>query len=184
MDQDKKGTKWLGAAGAVLLILLVIAGLIFVLSRQGTGEDLSSADNQAGSGVSIYAQIKANANLSTLGSAVDAAELKDALSEPSVSVTVFAPSNKGFADIQSSVDTLLLPENLDKLIDVLNYHIVEGRYRSADLKDGMLLSTLQGKELMVRVEGDNFYVEDALITSANNMASNGVLHIIDAVVLP
>jgi len=80
----------------------------------------------------------------TLVAAVKAAGLVDTLSGPGP-FTVFAPTNQGFSDIKSTVDTLLKPENKGDLKNVLSYHVVPGTYTAADLKDGQELTTVQAR---------------------------------------
>ncbi|MBL8015062.1 MAG: fasciclin domain-containing protein [Candidatus Doudnabacteria bacterium] len=178
-----QNNKWLLPSIVILVILIVFAGAVVLLVRGDAG-DVSTSDGLGDSSKTIFQVAQSNSKLSSLIKAVGQAELTAALSEPSVAVTVFAPTDEAFSAIQASVDELMMPENQELLISVLNYHIVDGKYRAADLRDGMLLSTLQGKELLVRVEGTNVYVDDALVSTANVAASNGIVHIIDKVLLP
>lgn len=98
--------------------------------------------------------------------------------------TVFAPTDAAFAAIQKDVDTLLKPENKEKLADVLTYHVVFGKAMAADLEDGQELTTVQGGKLKVAIKGDKVMIGDAHVIKADVVASNGVVHVIDKVLLP
>lgn len=129
----------------------------------------------------------ATSDLSTLVDAVTAADLVDTLKGDGP-FTVLAPTNAAFAEIQDTVDTLLLPENQDQLVGVLQYHVISGDVMSTDLTNGMEVETLNGGMLTVVIEDGSVYFEDetgarAMVTTADVEASNGVVHIIDAVLL-
>ncbi|UXE67544.1 MAG: fasciclin domain-containing protein [Chryseotalea sp. WA131a] len=98
--------------------------------------------------------------------------------------TVFAPTDAAFASIQKNMDTLLKPENKEKLSKVLTLHVVSGKLMAADLKEGKELTTVQGEKLKVHVTGGKVMVGDAHVTTADIHASNGVIHVIDKVLLP
>jgi uncharacterized surface protein with fasciclin (FAS1) repeats len=123
------------------------------------------------------------ADLSTLVAALQAAELVDVF-KGTDAYTVFAPTNASFAAIQKDVDKLLKPENKAKLQSVLKYHVVAGTVKAADLKDGDKLKTLQGEELAVSVKDGKVMIAGAEVTTADAPASNGVVHVINKVVLP
>ena len=125
-----------------------------------------------------------NSEFSTLVAAVSAAGLVDTLKGDGP-FTVFAPTNAAFAALPSgTVDTLLLPENKDQLVKVLTYHVVPGAVTSDQLAGQRLsVSTVQGQN--VHVNGTHgVKVNDATVTSADIVASNGVIHVIDKVLLP
>lgn len=128
----------------------------------------------------------ATPDLSTLVDAVTAANLVTTL-QGDGPFTVLAPTNAAFADIQETVDTLLLPENQADLVGVLQYHVISGDVMSGDLTDGMEVETLNGT-LTVVIEDGNVFFEDATggrsqVVTADVEASNGVVHIIDRVLL-
>ena len=132
----------------------------------------------------IVALASATPELSTLVSAVQAAELVETL-QGEGPFTVFAPTDEAFAAVgQDTLDTLLGPEGKDQLTDVLTYHVVSGELTAADLEDGQELTTVQGATLPVSVDGDQVRVGDATLAMADVEASNGVVHVIDAVLLP
>jgi transforming growth factor-beta-induced protein len=122
--------------------------------------------------------------VTTLVKAVQAAELVDALQQPGP-FTVFAPTNDAFAKLPvGTIDELLKPENRDKLRAILLYHVHGGEaIKAADLSNGGL-STLNGKSLSVKVDGPTILVDGATVTKSDVLASNGVIHWIDTVVLP
>ena len=131
----------------------------------------------------------------TLVAAVKAAGLVDTLSGKGP-FTVFAPTNDAFAKLPAgTVDTLLKPENKDALVGVLTYHVVPGRYTAKDImamvkKDGgkTMLKTVEGEDLTFESKDGALWVWDskgkeAKITIKNVMQSNGVIHVIDAVLM-
>ncbi|HEY0059819.1 MAG TPA: fasciclin domain-containing protein, partial [Flavisolibacter sp.] len=83
-----------------------------------------------------------------------------------------------------TVDNLLKPEMKGDLTNVLTYHVVAGALRAADLKDGQKLKTVQGKELTVSMKDGKVMIDGATVTTADVISSNGVTHVIDAVVMP
>lgn len=119
----------------------------------------------------------------TLAAAVKAAGLVENL-QGKGPFTVFAPTDAAFAAIQSEVDKLLKPESKEKLSKILTYHVVSGKMKAADLKDGQELTTVEGSKLKVMVKDGKVMVGDAKVTSADISASNGVIHVIDKVLLP
>ncbi len=120
----------------------------------------------------------------TLGAAVKAAGLAETLSGAGP-FTVFAPTNEAFAALPAgTVDNLLKPAMKADLTKVLTYHVVSGAYKAADLKDGMELTTVEGQKLKVSVKDGVVMVGDAKVTTADVISSNGVTHVIDAVLLP
>jgi uncharacterized surface protein with fasciclin (FAS1) repeats len=127
-------------------------------------------------------------DLSTLVTAVVAADLADTLSSPGP-FTVFAPTNKGFAALPAgTVDTLLKPENKAQLADILTYHVLPAQVLSKDLTYFQEVPTVEGKKLVITADSKVLVgpsVKDLKrVTSADNTASNGVVHIIDGVMLP
>ena len=132
----------------------------------------------------------------TLVAAVKAAGLVDTLQGPGP-FTVFAPTNKAFGKLpKGTVDTLLRPENKQTLTNVLTYHVVAGRYSANDLmnaarRDGgqTKLKTVEGEELTIAANGNTLTVWDSkggrsTITIRNVLQSNGVIHVVDSVLLP
>merc|ERR1711937_153191 len=128
-------------------------------------------------------------DLSTLATAVVAADLADTLSSPG-SFTVFAPTNEGFAALpEGTLDSLLKPENKDQLVDILTFHVLPLQVFSTDLKEYQTVETVEGKSLEVFKSDKGVFVgadKKSLkqVTAADNLASNGVARIIDGVMLP
>ena len=125
-----------------------------------------------------------SADHSTLVAAVKAAGL-DSLLSGAGPFTIFAPTNAAFAKLPAgTVDGLLKPEKKADLAGILTYHVVAGNMKAADLKDGMMLKTVNGKELKVSIKDGKVMVDGANVTAADLTGSNGVIHVIDAVVMP
>jgi uncharacterized surface protein with fasciclin (FAS1) repeats len=99
--------------------------------------------------------------------------------------TVFAPTDAAFAKLPAgTVENLLKPENKDKLTAILTYHVVPGRVMAADVGKVQEAKTVNGKMLMVSTKGGGVMINDAKVTSTDITASNGVIHVIDSVILP
>ena len=131
----------------------------------------------------IVAVASTNDNFSTLKAALEAAGLTDTLAGKGP-FTVFAPTNAAFEALgKEKVEALLKPENKDKLIKVLTYHVVAGEVMSTDLKSGKA-KTVEGGEITVMVKDGKVKVNNAQVTQADVKASNGVIHVIDTVLLP
>jgi len=122
--------------------------------------------------------------LSTLVAAVKAGDLVDVLKGDGP-FTVFAPTNEAFAKLPAgTVENLLKPENKAQLVAVLTYHVVPGKVYSKDLTDGMKAKTAQGSEVTITLKDGKAMVNNATVTAADIEASNGVVHVIDTVILP
>jgi len=121
--------------------------------------------------------------LSTLVAAVVAGDLVTTLSSPGP-FTVFAPTNVAFAALPAgTLDALLKPENKATLVDILTYHVVGAVALSTDLSDGQVIATVEGKSVTVHI-GDGIKINDATVVMADVMATNGVVHVVDGVLLP
>ncbi len=124
-----------------------------------------------------------NPDFSTLVAAVQAAGLAETLSGEGP-FTVFAPTNEAFAALPAgTVEDLLKPENKDKLIAILTYHVVAGKVMSTDLTNDMMAPTVEGKDVTIMTE-PSVMVNDANVVQADIEASNGVIHVIDKVLMP
>lgn len=120
----------------------------------------------------------------TLVAAVTAAGLVETL-KGTGPFTVFAPTNAAFSALPAgTVEGLLKPENKEKLTGILTYHVVAGAVKAADLKDGQKVKTLQGEELMVSIKDGKVMINGANVTAADLTGNNGVVHVIDAVLMP
>lgn len=185
----------------VAVLVLVGAGVgIFAMSgddesstetqtSQSTNNETATETEEAAPESNIVELAVATPALSTLVTAVTEAELVETLSGTGP-FTVFAPTNDAFAALPAgTLDTLLLPENKAKLQAVLTYHVVAGKVMSSDLSNGQVVKTVQGNELTVMIEGGKVMLQDATgakaeVVTADIEASNGVVHVINSVVLP
>jgi uncharacterized surface protein with fasciclin (FAS1) repeats len=126
----------------------------------------------------------ATGRFDTLLAAVNAAGLEDALRGPGP-FTVFAPTDEAFAALPPQLLAgLLLPENVGKLTDILTYHVVPGGLLAGDVLASPALDTLNGQRLDVSLQGGLPFVDSSRILATDITASNGVIHVIDAVMLP
>lgn len=122
-------------------------------------------------------------SFNTLVAAVQAAGLVDTLKGEGP-FTVFAPTDEAFAALPAgTVEDLLKPENKDKLVSILTYHIVPGKVMSTDLSDDMMAKTVQGGEIKVDLD-NGVMINDANVVTADIAADNGVIHVIDKVIMP
>ena len=122
-------------------------------------------------------------DFNTLVAAVQAAGLVETLKGDGP-FTVFAPTDAAFAALpEGTVETLLKPENKDQLIAILTYHVVPGKVMSTDLQDDMMATTVQGTDIMIDLD-NGVMINDASVAAADIAASNGVIHVIDKVILP
>jgi uncharacterized surface protein with fasciclin (FAS1) repeats len=123
-------------------------------------------------------------NFKTLAAALAAADLVKTVSGAGP-FTVFAPTDAAFAKLPAgTVESLLKPENKDQLTAILTHHVVPGKVMAADVVKLSEAKTINGKVLKVKVHGDNVMIDDAQVTSTDIAASNGVIHVIDSVVVP
>ena len=131
----------------------------------------------------IVATAKSTGTFKTLVAALDAADKTSMLQEKGP-YTVFAPTDEGFAALpKGTVENLLKPENKEKLGKLLAYHVMSGEVMSADVKT-MKAPTANGADLDVKVANGKVMINDAKIVKADVKASNGVIHVIDKVLMP
>jgi uncharacterized surface protein with fasciclin (FAS1) repeats len=122
-------------------------------------------------------------SFTTLATALTAAGLVETLKGEGP-FTVFAPTDAAFAALPAgTVEDLLKPENKDKLVGILTYHVVPGKVLSTDLSEGLKAATVNGAEVTITLEGGP-KVNGAVISAPDVAASNGVIHVIDSVILP
>src|SRR5579875_271620 len=176
------------AAGATLALATLLG------SAQMKDPDVGGAPMYANK--TVAANASAAPNLTTLVAAVKAADLVDTLNGPGP-FTVFAPTNDAFNKLPAgTVDTLVQPDNKDKLTKILTYHVVPGKYDSKrlmkEIKKGggtFKVKTVEGDELSFSMDGKMIKVTDdkggsADVTTADVYQSNGVVHVIDTVLMP
>lgn len=132
--------------------------------------------------VNIVDTAVAAGNFKTLAAALGAAGLVDTL-KGAGPFTVFAPTDEAFAKLPAgTVDTLLKPENKAALTNILTYHVVSGSVKAADVTKLSYAETLQGGDLRIKVVGSDVFVNDTIkIVKTDILASNGVIHVLDAV---
>merc|ERR1712217_43887 len=168
--------------------------------------NVTSADNLATNGVvhvidgvllpsvlpNLVELIESNKDLSILTAALVAGDLADTLSSQSQKYTIFAPTDKAFKALPAgTLENLMKPENKKQLVDILTFHVLPEQVLSTDLKPFQAETTVEGKPLhvtkwggLVRVGGSLESKDLRDVTAADNLASNGVAHIIDGVLLP
>ncbi|ACB74396.1 fasciclin domain-containing protein [Opitutus terrae] len=157
------------------LLVPVAALAIVVPAHAGGGAVHGSKD--------IVAVASSAGNFNTLVAAVKAAGLVETLQGPGP-FTVFAPTDEAFAKLPAgTLDELLKPENKKKLAGILTYHVVPGKVMAADVKP-MQAKTVNGQTLAINVAGGGVTVNGAKVVATDVAASNGVIHVIDSVVLP
>jgi uncharacterized surface protein with fasciclin (FAS1) repeats len=151
---------------------LALAAATTFLSAPAFAADKDIVDTAVGAG-----------NFTTLVAAVQAAGLVETLKGEGP-FTVFAPTDAAFAALPAgTVEDLLKPENKDKLVSILTYHVVPGKVMSGDLTEGMKAKTVQGGEVTITLDG-GAKVNGAAVSTPDIETSNGVIHVIDAVILP
>ena len=120
----------------------------------------------------------------TLAAALDAADLVDTLKGDGP-FTVFAPTDEAFAKLpEGTIEWLLEPENRDKLIAVLTYHVVPGEVKAADVVKLKSAETVNGESVAIKVADNAVKIDGANVIKTDIAASNGVIHVIDTVILP
>lgn len=165
--------------GATLYAVLISAALLVGLAMAGSNSMNASADTAAKADI-VDTAIAAG-SFNTLVSAVQAAELVDTLKGDGP-FTVFAPTDEAFAKIPADQIEALLA-NKTQLTEVLTYHVVAGEAMSSDLENGMMVETLQGGNLSINTT-EGVMVNDAKVMQADITCTNGVIHVIDTVLLP
>jgi len=156
-------------AASALVLAVASAGSV-ALAGSAAKQDIVDTAVKAGS-------------FNTLVAAVKAAGLVEVLKGEGP-FTVFAPSDEAFAKLPAgTVESLLRPENKDKLTAILTYHVVPGRISSGEVKPGQV-ATLQGSQIRVSKKGGALMVEHATIVTTDVAATNGVIHVINEVMMP
>ena len=153
-------------------LIVSLFGLIAISSASFAQEKKDIVDTAVAAG-----------SFKTLVAAVKAAGLVDTL-KGAGPFTVFAPTDEAFAKLPSgTVEELLKPENKKKLTDILTYHVLAGKVMAADVKT-MEAKTVQGSSAMVKVADGKVTIDKANVVKTDIEASNGVIHVIDSVIMP
>lgn len=143
----------------------------------------ASADNHAKGEKNVVEIAAGNKDFSTLVAAVQAAGLAETLSGKGP-FTIFAPTNEAFEKLpDGTVESLLKPENKDKLAAILKYHVVAGKVMAADVKPGKV-PTVEGSKATIKVTDGKVMIDGANVVKTDITGSNGVIHVIDAVIMP
>jgi uncharacterized surface protein with fasciclin (FAS1) repeats len=159
------------------------------VTGEGTAEEAETtseaeAEQPAEQTKDIVDTAAAADDFKTLVAAVQAAGLVETLKGEGP-FTVFAPTNAAFDKLPAgTLDELLKPESKDKLTSILTYHVVPGKVLAADVVNLETAKTVQGGEVTIAVEGESVKVDGANVTATDIDCSNGVIHVIDAVILP
>ena len=159
-----------------LRILIIALSLIFLSTSvlmAGSHEKKDIVDTAVSAG-----------SFNTLVAAVKAADPVDTLKGKGP-FTVFAPTDDAFAKLPAgTLDDLLKPENKDKLASILTYHVVPGKVMAKDVAAMKMAETVNGQSFMVGMEGQDVMVDKANVIQADIKCSNGIIHVIDSVILP
>jgi transforming growth factor-beta-induced protein len=155
------------------LILLLLGLLVSQIGCKETAEQKDVVDTAVGAG-----------DFTTLVTAIKAADLVETLKGKGP-FTVFAPTDEAFAKLPAgTVENLLKPENKQKLVSILTYHVVPGKVMASEVVKLADAKTVNGQSLTITVEGEMVMVDSAKVVKTDIECSNGVIHVIDAVVLP
>lgn len=155
------------------LLAAILAPTIGACAAQAGSQPKDIVDTAAAAG-----------QFTTLLAAADAAGLVDTLKGDGP-LTVFAPTDAAFAALPAgTVENLLKPENKDQLVKVLTYHVVPGKAEAKDVVGLDMVKSVEGSEIDITAEGGKVMVNDATVVTADIAASNGVIHVIDKVILP
>ena len=167
-------------ASIAIACLICTVGLALPLeARSNTCSEVASK-HSAGNIVDITTS---DDSFSTLAAAIEAAGLTETLSGNGP-FTVFAPTNEAFAALpEGTLEELLKPENRDDLVKILTYHVVPGRVTSEQLSNGFV-KTVEGQSVTVDVDDRAIKVNDSNVTRVDILSSNGVIHVIDRVLIP
>ncbi len=185
-----KKCDWLAVVMLSGLVLLPGCGPTDAPEATATSEPAadSNAADDSGQPAADLADIVDTAvaadGFGTLVAAVKAAGLVETLKGEGP-FTVFAPTDEAFAALpEGTVENLLKPENKDQLIAILTYHVVPGKVMAADVVGLSSATTVQGSDVAIVVDGGKVTVDGANVTATDIDCSNGVIHVIDAVILP
>jgi uncharacterized surface protein with fasciclin (FAS1) repeats len=155
----------------LLASILVLGASLFAADQSMAKKDIVDTAVAAG-------------QFNTLAKALQAAGLVDTLKGKGP-FTVFAPTDEAFAKLPAgTIDELLKPENKEKLVSILTYHVVSGAVSSKKVATMKSAKTVNGKDVSISAEGGSVKINDAKVIKADIKASNGVIHVIDSVLMP
>jgi uncharacterized surface protein with fasciclin (FAS1) repeats len=166
-----------------ILTLAALTAVVTLVPSAFAGECSSKKASACTSTKDVVAVASGADNFKTLVAAVKAAGLVETL-QGDGPFTVFAPTDEAFAKLPAgTVESLSKPENREKLVAILKYHVVPGKVMAADVKT-MEAKTAQGQSVKVKVSDAGVTVDNAKVIKTDLLAANGVIHVIDAVILP
>jgi uncharacterized surface protein with fasciclin (FAS1) repeats len=168
-----------------LMLAVLAAGYLTTGNSVAQTTPATSATTAMQASQSILETASANPQFSTLVTAIKAAGLTETLSGTGP-FTVFAPTNAAFEALPAgTLEELLKPENKEKLQTILTNHVISGKtVKSTDLQDGQSVKAVGGQDLNVSLAGGKAMIDGASVSKADLMTSNGVIHVIDKVILP
>jgi uncharacterized surface protein with fasciclin (FAS1) repeats len=174
-DEPMKKTKILFS----VMMIALLPGMVFAGSYEKAAQKAESMKM-----MDIVATAVSAGKFNTLVQAIQAADLADTLKSPGP-FTVFAPTDEAFAKLPAGTLTdLLKPENKVKLQSILTYHVVAGNVMSTDAAKLTSAKTVNGKSFSIRSGSNGLMVDKATVINADIKASNGIIHVIDSVILP
>lgn len=161
------------------------SALLFLTALLASTVHAAEADDGGAMATQTIVEIAAgNDDFSTLVAALKAAGLVDVLAGEGP-FTVFAPTNAAFAKLPAgTVETLLKPENKDQLVAVLTYHVVPGKVMAAQVVELDSAKTVQGGMVSIMTSASGVMIDNANVSATDIAATNGVIHVIDSVILP
>lgn len=166
------------------IVEVTVAGLLlFGMAAVDNGAIAGGYKDKSKQGDIIEVAIEAG-SFNTLAAALEAAGLVETL-QGDGPFTVFAPTDEAFAKLPSgTVESLLLPENQDKLVAILTYHVVAGKVTSGQVVALESAQTVNGQAISIQTDNGVVMIDNATVSAVDIMASNGVIHVIDEVILP
>lgn len=164
-----------GAAVAAAVVTLSACGTTQMAQEDTARKEMTPSQN-------IVEVAVANGSFNTLVTAVKAAGLAETLQGPGP-FTVFAPTDAAFAMLPAGTIDMLLADKA-RLSSILTYHVLSGKVGAAEVTNGAKPATVNGQQLDIRTSGGKVYVNGAQVIIADVPASNGVIHVIDAVLMP
>jgi uncharacterized surface protein with fasciclin (FAS1) repeats len=165
----------------VTFVLAIAACVGLVAMTAGVAAERKAKDKAT---KDIVDTAVAAGSFKTLAAALQAADLVETLKGEGP-FTVFAPTDEAFAKLPAgTLDELLKPENKEKLASILTYHVVAGKVMAADVVKLKKAQTVQGSDIKITVAGGKVSVNDAHVVKTDIVCGNGVIHVIDAVILP
>ncbi|MBS3802101.1 MAG: fasciclin domain-containing protein [Candidatus Thermoplasmatota archaeon] len=163
----------------ILSSILIFALTISVLAFSGCIEEEVEEEPK-----NIVETAIASDDFNTLVEALTTADLVTTLKDETEEFTVFAPTDAAFDKLDESFLTDLLENEIDQLIDILTYHVLSGRVMAEDITGDIRVETIQGKYIDITIDGSTVYINDAMVTTTDIECSNGVIHVIDTVLVP